>query len=98
MSALEATEVSRPESAPIHLSRPAPGIIAALFCGYLCVGLPLPVIPLFIHDHLGCSNKRAPRLERVVAEARKHHAVIGNRRDIQRPISVECLSLGVRIL
>jgi MFS family permease len=56
MSALEATEFSRPEAAPIHLFRPAPGIIAALFCGYLCVGLPLPVIPLFIHDHLGFSN------------------------------------------
>src|ERR1700684_2833951 len=47
---------SRAEAPPVYLSRPAPGIIAALFCGYLCVGLPLPVIPLFIHDRLGFSS------------------------------------------
>ena len=56
MSALDVKGVSRVEAAPVHLSRPAPSIIAALFCGYLAVGLPLPVLPLFIHDRLGFSN------------------------------------------
>ncbi|MBP2563418.1 MFS family permease [Neorhizobium galegae] len=56
MSALAESTKALTETAPDYRSRPAPGIIAALFCGYLAIGLPLPVMPLFIHERLGFSN------------------------------------------
>jgi MFS family permease len=56
MSALTVNRAGQSEGPQAQLTRPSPGIVAALFCGYLAAGLPLPVIPLFIHDRLSFSN------------------------------------------
>jgi hypothetical protein len=46
MSTTTIATVGRVNATPTYLARPDLAVIAALFCGYLAVGLPLPVIEL----------------------------------------------------
>ncbi|GLO12692.1 hypothetical protein PPUJ20028_12730 [Pseudomonas putida] len=69
----EPTQASRPDSAPppLAVTLQVVSIVLFTFIGYLNIGIPLPVLPGYVHNDLGFSAVVAG-LYRQVRHSRSH--------------------------